>query len=375
MEWTPLTNPENIPSPGLLIDPGKVARNIDRMISTVGSDKIHRLRPHVKSHKMSEVTKLQIDRGIHQFKAATIAELEMAAESGAEDVLLAYQPVGPNIKRLACLIERFPGTSFSAITDNMDCARHIADQLGNDRNPFRLFIDIDCGMHRTGIALGEKMHSLRRWIEKQYGVNFAGLHAYDGHLHQPSLETRKEEVASIKSALGDYVAADPVPAIIVSGSPTFNLWADTTDWQCSPGTTLLWDIGYAQSFPELDFEIAACLLTRVISTPGEMNICLDLGHKAVAAENPLERRVSLQGIADAKTLTHSEEHLVIKSTKATQFSPGDALLGFPRHICPTVALHADANVISNGNATGETWQVRARNRALEPTAKTTPCPS
>jgi D-serine deaminase-like pyridoxal phosphate-dependent protein len=362
MDWTPLTNPENIPSPGLLIDPGKVARNIDRMISTVGSDEIHRLRPHVKSHKMSEVTKLQIDRGIHQFKAATIAELEMAAEAGAGDVLLAYQPVGPNIQRLAGLMERFPGTSFSAITDNMDCARHIADQLGNNRNPFRLFIDIDCGMHRTGIALGEEMRSLRRWIETQRGVSFAGLHAYDGHLHQPALEIRKEEVASIKSALGDYAAADPVPDIIVSGSPTFNLWADTTDWQCSPGTTLLWDIGYAQSFPDLEFEIAACLLTRVISKPGDMNICLDLGHKAVAAENPIDLRVSLQGIVDATALTQSEEHLVLKSAMADQFSPGDAMLGFPRHICPTVALHASATLVCNGKATGESWQVKARDR-------------
>jgi len=362
MDWPTLTNPEKIPSPGLLIDPDRISRNIDRMISTVGTDGINRLRPHVKSHKMIEVTKLQIDRGIHQFKAATIAELEMAAESGAGDVLLAYQPVGPNIKRLAGLMERFPGTSFSAITDNLASATAIAEQLGNGSNPFRLFIDVDCGMHRTGIVLGEKMGSLRRWIEKQHGVSFAGIHAYDGHLHQSSLESRKEEVALIRSALENYAATDPVPDIIVSGSPTFNLWADTTDWQCSPGTTLLWDIGYAQYFPELEFEIAACLLTRVISTPGDMNICLDLGHKAVAAENPLESRVCLQGIADAKALNHSEEHLVIKSTKAAQFSPGDTILGFPRHICPTVALHAGATVVCNGSATGENWQVRARDR-------------
>ena len=362
MDWPTLTNPENISSPGLLIDPKRVARNIDRMISAVGRSAIKRLRPHVKSHKMLEVTKLQIDRGIHQFKAATIAELEMAAEAGAGDVLLAYQPVGPNIQHLAGLMERFPETSFAAITDNLDCARAIAEQLGDERNPFRLFIDIDCGMHRTGIALGREMYSLRRWIEAQSGVSFAGLHAYDGHLHQACLESRKKEVASIKATLEDYAAADPLAEIIVSGSPTFNIWATTTGWQCSPGTTLLWDIGYANSFPDLEFEVAACLLTRVISKPGDMNICLDLGHKAVAAENPLDLRVSLHGIVDAAALTHSEEHLVLKSAMADQFSPGDTILAFPRHICPTVALYASATVVCNGKATGETWQVRARNR-------------
>ena len=362
MDWPKLTNPEHIPSPGLLIDPDRVSRNIDRMISAVGTDGIDRLRPHVKSHKMIEVMRLQMDRGINKFKAATIAELEMVAEAGAKDVLMAYQPVGPNIKRLAGLIDRFPETSFAAVTDNMASAQAIADQLGDGRNPFRLFIDIDCGMHRTGIAIGKEMNSLRQWIEAQQGVVFSGLHAYDGHLHQPSLETRKKEVGAIKTALENYTAANPVPEVIVSGSPTFALWASATGWQCSPGTTLLWDIGYARSFPELEFEIAACLLTRVISKPGDTSICIDLGHKAVAAENPLERRVFLQGIADATALSQSEEHLVLKTSQSGQLFPGNTILGFPRHICPTVALHAGATVIHNGTATGEYWRVSARDR-------------
>ena len=33
------------------------------------------------------------------------------------------------------------------------------------------------------------------------------------------------------------------------------------------------------------------LLARVISKPGGNRICIDLGHKAVASENPLEHRV------------------------------------------------------------------------------------
>ncbi|MCH2059778.1 MAG: D-TA family PLP-dependent enzyme [Verrucomicrobiales bacterium] len=362
MDWQKLTNPEDIPSPGLLVDPERVARNIDRMISTVGRDAIKRLRPHVKSHKMTEVMQMQMDQGIHQFKAATITELEMAAASGASDVLLAYQPVGPNLDRLAGLIDRFPGTSFAAITDDLSCARSIAEKLGNERNPFRLFIDIDCGMHRTGIALGREMHSLRQWIENRRDVIFAGLHAYDGHLHQPCLEHRKKEVNSIQTALEDYAAADPPPEIIVSGSPTFRIWADATDWQCSPGTTLLWDIGYARAFPELEFEVAACLLTRVISQPGDSHICLDLGHKAIAAENPIDQRVCLQSLPDARAVIHSEEHLVLDYPEPTKLMPGDTILAFPRHICPTVALHASASIVSSGRATGQSWQVNARDR-------------
>ena len=362
MDWQRLTNPEDIPSPGLLIDPERIDRNIERMISTVGRAAIKRLRPHVKSHKMAEVMKLQMEHGIHQFKAATITELEMVAASGAQDVLLAYQPVGPNVERFASLIERYPETSFAAVTDNLSSAQAIAEKLGRERAPFRLYIDVDCGMHRTGIALGSEMNTLRHWIETQPGVSFAGLHAYDGHLHQSCIESRKKKVNEIRRLLEDYAAVDPPPEIIVSGSPTFGIWADLTDWQCSPGTTLLWDIGYARAFPDLQFEIAACLLTRIISRPDNSKICLDLGHKAIAAENPIEQRVYLPALPGAKAIIHSEEHLVLECQKSTRLKPSAPILAFPKHICPTVALHASASIVRNGQATGESWKVIARDR-------------
>jgi len=48
------------------------------------------LRTHVKTHKLSEVTRLQLDLGITRFKCATIPEAEMAANSGAPDVRCGY---------------------------------------------------------------------------------------------------------------------------------------------------------------------------------------------------------------------------------------------------------------------------------------------
>ena len=67
----------------------------------------------MKTHKLGPLVKRQIDLGIKKFKCATIAEGEMCAMAGAPDVLLAYQPVGPNVARFAALIRRFPRTRFS----------------------------------------------------------------------------------------------------------------------------------------------------------------------------------------------------------------------------------------------------------------------
>jgi D-serine deaminase-like pyridoxal phosphate-dependent protein len=90
-------------------------------------------------------------------------------------------------------------------------------------------------------------------------------------------------------------------------------------------------------------------------------LCLDLGHKAIASENPHPRvRFELE---DAVAVMHSEEHLVIESARAGTYAIGDVLFGIPRHICPTVALYSEAVVIRAGRAAGR-WRIPARDRRL-----------
>src|ERR1041385_1329317 len=95
--WYEIQNLAEVPSPSLLVYEDRVQENIRRMIEIAGD--VNRLRPHIKTHKTGQLVRLQLERGITKFKCATIAEAEMAAMAGAKDVLLAYQPVGPNIGR------------------------------------------------------------------------------------------------------------------------------------------------------------------------------------------------------------------------------------------------------------------------------------
>ena len=353
-----------IASPALLVWPGGVSRNIDRMIGQVGGD-LARLRPHVKTHKMAEIVILQLQAGISKFKCATIAEAEMLAIAGATDILLAYQPVGPNIARILSLAEQFPQASFAALVDDAGALERICKAIPPGARALRLLVDIDCGMGRTGIA-PQAAAELCRAVAAAPGVEFAGLHVYDGHLHEPALAARR---AGFEQAIGPLRAlADEVqPAVIIGGgSPTFGLHAEFASWECSPGTTLLWDAGYGENFPELGYEVAAAVLTRVISKPGAKRLCLDLGHKAVAAENPLGRRVRLPALpGDLVFVSQSEEHLVVETAAAGEWAIGDALVGIPIHICPTVALHMEAVLIADdGTPTGEAWKVAARDRRI-----------
>lgn len=361
MLWPDIEGLETIDSPGLLVDPDRVARNVDRLIEIVGGTAhLSRLRPHVKTHKMPDAIDVQLSAGIDKFKTATLAETEMVAAAGASDIVLAHQVVGPKIDRLIALIERFPNTRVATIVDDADVVKRIAERLRNTNHSIDLLIDIDCGMHRTGIAFGDRVDRLRQQIESSDQVVFGGLHVYDGHIHDASVEARRSAVMPIIDSVKAYEQKYGVPEVIGGGTPTFPMWASETAWECSPGTPILWDIGYGGDYVDLPFEVAAALVTRVISKPGDGLLCFDLGHKAISAEMSLQHRVSLPAIPDARFVGQSEEHLVVSTSRADEFAVGDALIAFPRHICPTVASYPQANLIRGGQVTAETWPITAR---------------
>lgn len=366
-DWYRIENVAEIPSPALLVYPARVEENTRRMVEMVGDP--DRVRPHVKTHKLAEVVRLQMRYGITKFKCATIAEAEMTAAAGALDVLIAYPLVGPNILRFVELIRTFPATQFRAIADNADAIRTLSAAVVEflPGRTVDVLLDIDCGMHRTGVVPGPDAEALYRLIASLPGLLPGGLHAYDGHISDTDVEVRRQRVAEAFApvrALRDALLAAglPVPRFLASSSPSFPIHAKNLDTECTPGTSAFWDRGYQVKCPDIDFLHAALVLTRVVSKPGENRLCLDLGHKAIAAENP-HPRVYLLDLPDAVFLGQSEEHLVIETPRAAEFAVGTPLYGIPWHICPTVALYAEAITIIDGYAVGR-WQIAARARKL-----------
>jgi D-serine deaminase-like pyridoxal phosphate-dependent protein len=365
MDWYRLSNEAEVPSPALLLFEDRIEANLRRMIETVGDPS--RLRPHVKTHKLGPLIARQLALGITKFKCATIAEAEMCAMTGAPDVLYAMQPVGPNIGRLFALMRKFPQTRFSTLTDNLDAARVLGAAAVEAALTLDVFVDVDCGQNRTGLPVGDAALELYRMVASTRGLRAAGLHAYDGHIHEPDPVRRREmfdaayaPVLAFRQQLES--AGLTVPTLIAGGSPTFPFHAACQDRECGPGTTVLWDFWYAEKLLDLPFLPAAVLLTRVVSKPGPNRLCLDLGHKAVAAENP-HPRVRLLEIPDATAISQSEEHLVVETPRAAEFSIGDALHGIPRHVCPTVALYSEAVVVRGGKAV-DRWPILARARRI-----------
>jgi D-serine deaminase-like pyridoxal phosphate-dependent protein len=378
MEWYIITDIERLDTPALVVYPDRVRQNIRNAVAMVGDPA--RLRPHVKTHKSPMVTRFLLEAGIRQFKCATIAEAEMLAIEGAPDVLLAYQPIGPKAARLAELIRKYRGTTFSCLIDNEEAATAMAAVFAaEDRGAVRgaaagggavgltvpVWMDINVGMDRTGIAPGPGAERLWELANRLEGITPVGLHAYDGHIRDADIAvmTRNCEAAfagvmELRRALG----GDAVP-LIAGGSPTFPVHARRAGVQCSPGTFVYWDKGYADQFPGQPFLPAALVVSRVISLRGESRICIDLGHKSIAAENEIGKRVSFLNRAGLRPVGQSEEHLVLEAGPGHGMHTGDIFYGIPFHVCPTVALYERAYAIENGRV-GEEWRNTARDRKL-----------
>lgn len=366
MEWYLIANVATLDTPALVVYPDRVQRNI-ALLKTFVSDP-RQLRPHIKTNKCPQVISLMLEAGITKFKCATIAEAEMAAIEGAPDVLLAYQPTGPKARRFCELQRKFPKTLFSCLIDNQKSLSELSALATVYDLTIRVFIDLNVGMNRTGIAPGKEALQLYRDASGTQGIEMAGLHAYDGHLRDADFDLRKQKcdeafgpVESLRQQIIQATTKNPI--VVAGGTPTFPIHAKRKDVEASPGTFVFWDKGYQQTLAEQPFEWAALVVTRVISKPDDQTICLDLGHKSIAAENPITSRVYLLNAPTLEPIGHSEEHMVFRSKKNERYEIGDVLYGVPYHICPTVALYEEAAVCRD-HQVADWWPIQSRKRKI-----------
>lgn len=362
--WYFIGNLETVDSPALVLYKDRVIENI-RLAITMVPD-VSCLRPHVKTNKIAEVCQLMLDAGITKFKCATIAEAEMLGMIKAPDVLLAYQPVGPKIQRLVKLMKAYPATHFSCVLDDASNATEISALMVEKGLRLPVFIDLNVGMNRTGTAPA-KAYALFENCTFLPGLEPVGLHAYDGHIHDTDIIVRKQKADAVFEQV--TLTRQEIEAglqrtcgIVISGTPGFPMHAQRPGVECSPGTFVFWDWGYKIMLPDESFSFAALVITRVISVIDPETICVDLGHKSVAAENPLPR-VHFLNAPEAIAVSQSEEHLVLKVAAGNKYRIGDALYGVPVHICPTVALYEEAFVVEDYAVTA-VWNVIARNRKI-----------
>jgi D-serine deaminase-like pyridoxal phosphate-dependent protein len=225
-------------------------------------------RPHVKTTKIREVYAELARAGVRCFKAATPREADVLASvleaegvSAGADILVAFPLVGPGLARLARVASRFPLTSFSVLVETVDAASELPPNLS-------FFIDVNPGMHRTGMPLSDAEGGLAASVAAAGAPGrFRGVHFYDGHATAIGvpLDARREGLSLLYDrllALDKQLAAAgfPVGELITAGTPAFTSslshrgLASTGRHRVSPGTVVFHDLQYELLNPDLHLE-------------------------------------------------------------------------------------------------------------------------
>jgi len=356
--WDPryrVSSLDDVLTPALLLYPEFVVSNIERTLDLLGGD-ADRWRVHIKTAKLGYTLCMLVERGIRNFKCATTLELLVACRSGAGDVLFAYPAVGANARRVSEIADQFPQVSISVLAENEQQVRQWrGSRVG-------VFLDMNPGMDRTGIEQGHcsEVVELCRAIGN-FGLEFRGLHYYDGHFG--GLETRERNRAAhsgydrlLKVVSELERSGMHVPEVVTAGTPTFpsalayeGFRTGRFVHRVSPGTTVYCDATTLAQLPnEYGYRPAVLVLTRVVSHPRAGIITCDAGHKSVSADAGVPTCVVV-GHSELTPLSPSEEHLpmaVQGETAGPQV--GEALHLLPRHVCPTVNNFDCALVVRDG---------------------------
>ncbi len=364
---------EALRTPALVIDLDRVEQNITTTLRLLGNDPT-RWRPHLKTVKLGLVMRRIRELGVDQAKVATTLELETACQAGFTDVLLAYPLAGPAVGLVRDLAKTFPGTRLSVLVES---AEQVALWRGSSVG---LFIDLNSGMHRTGMLLDapEAVMALARAIEEG-GLRFAGLHFYDGHAHDfPADQATRmvhqgyDRLAGLVRAL--HAAGLRTPEVITAGTPAFphavsyHGFPPETVHRVSPGTVVYNDRRSLTQLPgDAGYSTAVFVLSRVISHPRPDRFCADAGHKAISADSG-DPVCEVIGHPEYHPLHPSEEHLPVDVPAGTPLPERGTLLSLlPTHVCPTVNNFDHAVIVQAGRVIGvERVTARGRHPPLAP---------
>lgn len=338
----------DLPTPALVLDVAAMDRNIAAM-ATFAEARGLKLRPHAKTHKSAEIARRQIAAGAVGICCAKLAEAEALAAEGIGDIHLTSPVVTRGgIARLKALARRI---RLSVVVDHPDNARALAECGAT------LFVDVDPGVHRTGVTSPEAAVALAKAIGTIGGVQFycgSEQHIARAADRRAVLAAKTGYLRTVLDALQD--AGIPVPVVTGGGTGSFAIDAELgvlTELQV--GSYIFLDREYRVcelGGPAFDPALFVDASVISVNTPGRVTI--DAGLKAFAADAGVP--VVITGAKGRYAFMGDEQGAVI----------GDGLPGLaaritlmPPHCDPTVNLY-DHYWIVQGDEVAACWPITAR---------------
>jgi D-serine deaminase-like pyridoxal phosphate-dependent protein len=345
---------EEIDTPALVLDLDAFEANLATLNRAVGGRV--RVRAHAKTHKCPEIARRQIAAGAVGVCCQKVSEAEALVDGGVQDVLVSNEIVGaPKIARLAELSRR---ARIGVCVDSHENLR----QLKASGARLDVYVEIEVGMNRCGIAPGEPAVDLAQQIDGN--LRFAGLHAYHGRAqHVRSMADRKASIGRAADAVRmtkGLLKSKGIdcPTVTGAGSGTFMFEVESGAWdEIQPGSYVFMDADYARNewaAPLPRFQHALFVLSAVMSRPRPEVAIVDAGLKASSVDSGMPGVWQRPGLA----YTHaSDEHGWVEGAPAPAL--GEKLLLVPGHCDPTVNLY-DWYVCVRKGVVEALWPITAR---------------
>lgn len=334
----------DLPTPFIAISGPVVRRNLKNLAIYAAKHNVS-VRPHTKTHKSLFVAKLQLEHGARGLTVAKVGEAKVMSQA-CRDLFMAYP--APDAARAMELAKLAKENTIRVGLDSAYAADLLQSAAKNGGVKIGVLVDFDAGNHRTGVQSPAQALALARHVARQSNLTFDGLMFYPGHLKRPPEETRAGlmELANKLQEILDTLNRDGLEVKIVSGGSTptalgTHLLPGITEIR--PGTYVYNDVNSLREGCATMDDVAARIVTTVISTAVPGQIVLDAGSKTLTNDLCGLAPSSGHGIVveypNAKITKLSEEHAQVDVSQCDRVPKiGDRVSIIPNHICPCINL-------------------------------------
>lgn len=359
-----------IPTPALVLDLDAFERNVARMAEHCRLNGLE-LRPHAKTHKSVSIARAQVAAGALGICCAKLGEAEAMAAGGVESILITSPVVTKQgLERLVALNAKLP--DLMVVVDNPENARALAAAAAEGKRTLKVLVDLDVGLHRTGIRPGDDATDLAELLDAAEYLELMGLQAYAGHLmHIHDFAERREKSLAAMKVLGDQrdvLKAKGLRCDIVSGGGTgsYNIDPEANVLtELQGGSYIFMDkqyhdvaLGNGASFP---FETSLFVQMSVVSNNTKNLATTDAGFKSFSTD--AEPPKLLSGAPEgAGYFFFGDEQGGILLPDGAHLPLGSVLTAMTPHCDPTVNLY-DAYHVVRGDVLVDIWPIEARGRS------------
>lgn len=327
---TAFTHIDELETPSILIDLDIVEANISQAQARCNELNLH-LRPHIKTHKMPEFARMQVDAGAKGIACQKVSEAEIFADAGFDDIQIPYNIVGE--RKTARLAELTKRCNLTVTVDSAAVVDGIVSALRKAETRISVLIELVTQGKRTGIDIEGAIALAKYIIQHDDCLDFAGIMAYP---------CKAETSILIRETLEKFKEADiDVPFVSGGSSGAIHDEKAITELdEVRMGTYIFSDWrSVTLGWSNLD-DCAMRVRVSVVSANEASRVILDSGSKTLAADNIDGIHGHIVEAPDAKIYKLNEEHAHVDFTDCdTMPAVGDILHIIPVHTCVVTNLH------------------------------------